>query len=165
MFELEILIWSTDRVFSLEILIRSAVQIFDFKIVIRSVVRIFDLEILIRPPYQIQFIWFCCFKIKKHLNIKFSLFDTFYLILKVNSRLCRNNGTEINQKIVLKTFFKKVFSHTHKENSMKYLFLRFCLQWSKIIFCTEKLHTISTLSFACTSQKRKTHSQKKKFSD
>ena len=86
-FDLEILIRSADRIFDLEIVIRSADRIFDLEKVIWSADRIFDLEILIRSADRIQFIWYFSFKMKKHLKIKFSSFDTFCLILKIKQTL------------------------------------------------------------------------------
>ena len=85
---------SADRIFDLEILIRSADWIFDLEIVIRSADRIFDLEILIRSADRIQFIWYFSFKMKKHLKIKFSSFDTFCLILKIKQMAPLGFGIE-----------------------------------------------------------------------
>ena len=73
--------------------IRSADRIFDLEIVIRSADRIFDLEILIRSADRIQFIWYFSFKMKKHLKIKFSSFDTFCLILKIKQMAPLGFGT------------------------------------------------------------------------
>ena len=63
--------------------IRSPDRKFELEIVIRSAYRIFDIEILIRSAHRIQFIWSFSFKMKKHLKIKFSSLDSFYLILKI----------------------------------------------------------------------------------
>ena len=74
--------------------IRSADRIFDFEIVIRSADRRLDLEILIRSADRIQFIWYFSFKMKKHLKIKFSSFDTFCLILKIKQMAPLGFGIE-----------------------------------------------------------------------
>ena len=73
--------------------IQSADRIFDLEIVIRSADRIFDLEIVIRSADRIQFIWYFSFKMKKHLKIKFSSFDTFCLILKIKQMVPLGFGT------------------------------------------------------------------------
>ena len=84
---------SADWIFDLEIVIRSADRIFDLEILIRSADRIFDLEIVIRSADRIQFIWYFSFKMKKHLKIKFSSFDTFCLILKIKQMAPLGFGT------------------------------------------------------------------------
>ena len=71
-FDLEIIIQAADRIFDLEILIQSTDRIFDLKIIIWFADWIFDRKILVKSAAQIF-----------GLDIEFSSFDTFCLILKI----------------------------------------------------------------------------------
>ena len=132
---------------------------------IRSADRIFDLEILIRSADRIQFIWYFSFKMKKHLKIKFSLFDTFSLTLKIkqmtpldfgNFLCCIRyawNKWQKNHFILVYLIFFSLYLHARSGcwRQFKLAWGKTCKSSDTLIFFSKKLYFFITFSLRQTN--------------